>query len=760
MHRGRGVLRRFACLTAVLATVGSLTAVALAAQGDPDPNFNGGHPLIVSAGPPGSSTALTGVAKEADGKFVVAGSTDTGSGLGSGVWVIRRYLPSGHLDGSFGTGGTVKLNLGSFAHITGVLVQPADQKIVVAGSVSTSGVEFARLNPNGTLDHSFGGTGEVALSRSGLSVIGTGGLARDAAGNLYLVGSGDTSPSFAGVGVIAAVTSTGTAKSWAPGGILIALAPPANSNPTLAGVAVSGTTVFFAGSVISSTGPERGVLGAVSASSGSRVPTFGSGGLFTLPASTALNGLILGSDGKLKATGFAVGTGPGTGALLASFRTSGSNPTDTSFGSHGRVVVGGKGNQPNNGNAIAQVGGELVAATTAIVTGNSTQMALVGVNLRTGALDKGLGPGGFRIYPAGAKSFSTAIADPGGGKRHQVLILTEEDEQENAKEFVTAMFDLILGPEAPPPPPPPPEADFRLVITHTSHFVPAHEWVGVTASGKALYEALLLKAKVTNDGHAAGAANLLFLVGPPSHLNDPLSSELLFPDSQPDFRLRNGVGDPIRPGSKDCENPLRLAAGQTIEITCFLVSKGRFSPGSDQLSAEVLPLDRPTDPSQDNDTNTDNRPPPREFTVLPDPQATVQQTPKTGETHPEISGTSTLEVLARDVSAGRSANPAAIKKVLVALVRVPHGAHAARAPSSCRWLASTRGRFVKRSTRRGTCAHPVFLKATGTAHWHLRLTHKLACGSYVVYAAAVDNAGFTETTFSSKQGNRRTFKIC
>ena len=403
-------------MMAGVAALAGMSSLALAAgEGDPDPGFNAGQPVVVAAGPSGSATKLVAVAKQADGKVVVVGNTDSGNGSGSGTWVIERYLTSGQLDSGFGSAGIVKLGLGGVTSATGLVVQPSDQRILVGGqrySGGAFGAEFVRLNADGSLDTSFGGSGEVFLSRSGVSVLGTGGLALDASGNAYLAGGGMQGSS--SVGVIAGVTPTGAPDGWASGGILVPDTSSAGPSAQLSGVAVSGGTVFFAGAASDSSQNSYGLMGAVNASNGSAVSAFGSGGVFRLAQNTALNGVLVAADGKLKATGFGVGSGPGTGALIASFNASGANPTDPSFGSGGQVIVGGAANQPNNGNAITEANGKLFVAATAALADGSTQVSLVGVDEKTGALDTGLGSGGYRVYGFGAQSYATAAADPNG----------------------------------------------------------------------------------------------------------------------------------------------------------------------------------------------------------------------------------------------------------------------------------------------------------------------------------------------------------
>ena len=95
-------------------------------------------------------------------------------------FAVARLNPDGSLDGTFGTGGrlTVPFDLGAGDKsdtASAALVQP-DGRIVVAGSAevrgtvnlhgNTPGRDFAaaRLNPDGSLDKSFGGTGKVTVT--------------------------------------------------------------------------------------------------------------------------------------------------------------------------------------------------------------------------------------------------------------------------------------------------------------------------------------------------------------------------------------------------------------------------------------------------------------------------------------------------------------------------------------------------------------------------------------------------------------------
>ncbi len=95
-----------------------------------------------------------------DGKIVAAGAASSyGSGQIQDMAVVRYNL-DGSLDKSFGGSGQVTTSVGSSNDGAGdVIVQP-DGKVVVAGWTGGSGSNFAlvRYNVDGSLDTSFGGT--------------------------------------------------------------------------------------------------------------------------------------------------------------------------------------------------------------------------------------------------------------------------------------------------------------------------------------------------------------------------------------------------------------------------------------------------------------------------------------------------------------------------------------------------------------------------------------------------------------------------
>jgi uncharacterized delta-60 repeat protein len=87
------------------------------------------------------------VIQPADGKIVICGSANGSN------FVLTRYKPNGTLDTTFGVGGTATI---SAPAAWGFALQP-DGKFVVCGPGSRTVMELARITPSGTLDTTFGG---------------------------------------------------------------------------------------------------------------------------------------------------------------------------------------------------------------------------------------------------------------------------------------------------------------------------------------------------------------------------------------------------------------------------------------------------------------------------------------------------------------------------------------------------------------------------------------------------------------------------
>ncbi len=145
-----------------VANVEVLEPRRLLSAGDLDPTFGVGGKVITDLPGPGQDVVADGaVAVQSDGKIVVAGTTGSTLLLPADSDVaIVRYNVDGSLDASFGDGGRVTTDFGSFDELVGDLAILPDGKILVAGA-SDGDFALLRYNPTGSLDASFGASGRV-----------------------------------------------------------------------------------------------------------------------------------------------------------------------------------------------------------------------------------------------------------------------------------------------------------------------------------------------------------------------------------------------------------------------------------------------------------------------------------------------------------------------------------------------------------------------------------------------------------------------
>ncbi len=125
------------------------------------------------------------IALQPDGKIVATGSVRTTGGSLVSTGIVR-YNPNGSLDTTFGSGGIIIFDAGA---VRAVVVQP-DGKIVFGGgggSSSLANFQFVRLNSNGTADATFGTNGTVIIDFNG-SGDGIYGLALQTDGKIVGVG--------------------------------------------------------------------------------------------------------------------------------------------------------------------------------------------------------------------------------------------------------------------------------------------------------------------------------------------------------------------------------------------------------------------------------------------------------------------------------------------------------------------------------------------------------------------------------------------
>lgn len=109
-----------------------------------------------------------GLAIQPDGKIVVGGRSFTSPT--TYALAVIRYNTDGSLDTTFDGDGKAQFDMQAIIEMYGFALQP-DGKILVAGRALSNGVfsgVIARFNPNGSLDTSFGTNGSTTGSMSGI----------------------------------------------------------------------------------------------------------------------------------------------------------------------------------------------------------------------------------------------------------------------------------------------------------------------------------------------------------------------------------------------------------------------------------------------------------------------------------------------------------------------------------------------------------------------------------------------------------------
>jgi uncharacterized delta-60 repeat protein len=129
-----------------------------------DNTFSGDGKLIISSAVLGEYAYPCGMAIQADGKILIAGSANPG---GFNKFAIIRLNANGTFDNTFGTNGMVFPYIGSYDICKAMLLQP-DGKIVLAGTsnVAHGIMKFGivRLNSDGSFDTSFDIDGKILIS--------------------------------------------------------------------------------------------------------------------------------------------------------------------------------------------------------------------------------------------------------------------------------------------------------------------------------------------------------------------------------------------------------------------------------------------------------------------------------------------------------------------------------------------------------------------------------------------------------------------
>jgi uncharacterized delta-60 repeat protein len=241
------------------------------------------------------------------------------------------------LDNVFGTGGRALATLGTSSDGRAMLIQPADQKIVVAGVTSdgtNSYFAVARFTDSGALDPKFGTGGKIQIPVAAIALEGPS-IAIQSNGSIILAGVLIVSNGMSRYGILIRLTSLGQVDfSFSPTGYI----QLANVGEAFS-VLVQTDDKIVVGGYGGTNYPNTFCVARYS-KDGVLDTGFGSGGMVTVYAGNVY-AMAFESDGSIIATGLGYG-----GNTIATIHLSTKGVLDTHFGTNGISTVTVNGNDP------------------------------------------------------------------------------------------------------------------------------------------------------------------------------------------------------------------------------------------------------------------------------------------------------------------------------------------------------------------------------------------------------------------------------
>ncbi len=302
-----------------------------------------------SVAPINSSDNAAAIAVQADGKILVTGSTSAVNDT-----AVVRYNADGSLDLTFSGDGIATINTtppGVFGSDNGrAIALQSDGRIVVAG-LSGNDLAVSRLNPDGSLDMTFGGGDGVALTNIPGGTVDTAQSVTLQADGKILV-TGRTTVGAENQLVVLRHNVDGSLDTTFDGDGIAIVAAGLNADEGFSVKTQSDGKIVVSG--YSAVGLEHSLLVARFNANGSLDATFGGDGIVTTDIGPGLGGfppelvqlgaqsesgqgLAIQADGRIVVAGF--GPTPTGGTDIALVRYNSDGTLDTTFGAGGIVTT-------------------------------------------------------------------------------------------------------------------------------------------------------------------------------------------------------------------------------------------------------------------------------------------------------------------------------------------------------------------------------------------------------------------------------------
>lgn len=344
------------------------------------------------------AATLGGAALQADGRIVVAGYLDTSS---TRLWAIARLEPDGSLDPSFGSAGKVAYFGNGSANA--VTIQP-DGRIVVVGTYVISGnvSHFAilRLTADGALDPEFG-FGDLVDTAIGSGNADANSVTVQADGKIVVAGTA-TNGGTVDMALVRYNTDGSLDTSFSGDGIATTTVGTGDDFALDAAVQPDGKIVLCGAAVLAGGFDVALVRFLANGSIDNGFGSFGRVATDLGGAVDAATAMVLQPDGKMVVAGYT----DAAGYDFAVLRYNANGTLDTSFDGDGKVVTS-IGLADDVGTCIArQADGKLLVGGYAFI-GADVEGSLARYE-SNGALDAGYGFGGKAVV-----SFDPAQDIPG-----------------------------------------------------------------------------------------------------------------------------------------------------------------------------------------------------------------------------------------------------------------------------------------------------------------------------------------------------------
>ena len=410
------------------------------AEGDLDTSFGGGDGIVTTA--VGYMDYGNSVAVQADGKILVAGSSNNGYKSYSD-FALTRYNSDGTPDTSFDSDGIVTTDIGNSSDSGQSVAVQADGKILVAGySNNGSNSDFAlvRYNSDGTPDNSFDSDGIVTTAVGTSSDYGYS-LAVQADGKILVAGysnngsnndfalvrynsDGTTDNSFDSDGIV--TTAIGTSNDYGN-----SVAVQADGKILVGGYSTNGSNFDFADFALVRYN-----------ANGTPDNSFDTDGIVTTDFGTSNDrgqSVAVQADGKILVAGTSYNGGSNDGFALVRYNANGT--TDTSFDTDG-IVTTDIGNSSDSGQSVAvQADGKILVAGDSYNGSTNYDFALVRYNTN-GTTDTSFDSDGKVTTDVGTTNDSGySVAVQADGK---ILVAGDSGYPNRSSDIVLVRYDGTL----------------------------------------------------------------------------------------------------------------------------------------------------------------------------------------------------------------------------------------------------------------------------------------------------------------------------